>query len=89
MTPRLISTQEYMQVAGPSGGLLEPQTRDILLTLACVSNAFKEPALDILWRVLPNLSPLLRLFPTECITFKPTGSGQNKLVSRLCHASVG
>ncbi|KAH6901863.1 hypothetical protein BKA70DRAFT_1307654 [Coprinopsis sp. MPI-PUGE-AT-0042] len=37
--------------------------RPRLLRLALTCNAFREPALDILWRNLDNLAPLLRLLP--------------------------
>lgn len=38
--------------------------RQTLLAAATTCNAFKNCALDALWRVIPSLIPLLQLFPS-------------------------
>ncbi|KAI9069373.1 hypothetical protein FKP32DRAFT_73807 [Trametes sanguinea] len=43
---------------------LEQDHRRTLARCACVSTAFSQAALPILWRQLPSLVPLLRLFPS-------------------------
>ncbi|KAF8428489.1 hypothetical protein L210DRAFT_3419307 [Boletus edulis BED1] len=43
--------------------IFEWERRDTLASLARTCHAFEEPALDLLWRVLPNLSPLARCLP--------------------------
>lgn len=41
--------------------------RRALVSLACVSQAFSSPALDVLWAALPTFSPLARLFPVTTV----------------------
>ncbi|KAG9043210.1 hypothetical protein FS837_009871 [Tulasnella sp. UAMH 9824] len=55
------------------------ERRDFLaILLSC--KAFHIPALDRLWEVIPNLSPLLRMLPKETIDFTVEKSHQGKLV---------
>lgn len=44
------------------------QTRKNLLFAAKTCKAFSEPALNLLWRVLPSLLPLLLLLPSAEVT---------------------
>ena len=44
------------------------QTRKDLLSAAKICKAFSGPALDLLWRVLPSLLPLLLLLPSAEVT---------------------
>lgn len=39
-----------------------------LVSLTLVSRDFKEPALDVLWRTLPDFTSLARLFPTTLVS---------------------
>jgi hypothetical protein len=41
--------------------------RQTLVSLACVSQAFSSPALDVLWAALHDFSPLARLFPETIV----------------------
>lgn len=40
-------------------------SRHNLLSLAFVSKAFHEPALDLLWELQDSLSPLIKTFPAD------------------------
>lgn len=51
----------------PSSGRATPCDRQTLVSLACVSQAFSSPALDVLWAVLHTFSPLARLFPETIV----------------------
>ncbi|KIO28049.1 hypothetical protein M407DRAFT_231267 [Tulasnella calospora MUT 4182] len=55
------------------------ERRDLRNTLL-VCKAFHTPALDRLWEVIPNLSPLLRILPQDAIDFMVEKSHQGKLV---------
>lgn len=47
--------------------LESPGGRRSLSRLARTCKAFKEPALNVLWRDLDSLNPLLALFPTNLL----------------------
>jgi hypothetical protein len=47
--------------------------RQTLLALALVSRMFKDPALNILWKRLPDFSPIARLFPRHAVTMIKRG----------------
>jgi hypothetical protein len=38
-----------------------------LASLACLSRTFKEPAITVLWKILPNFLPLVRLLPGNMV----------------------
>ena len=56
-----------------------------LLALAITCRAFKEPALDVLWADLDNLSPLVRCLPEAFHQLSQAGSEVRRLQAFVTH----
>ena len=68
-TPEALKNQDilsliFQQFDLQPGSQTVAQTRKDLFSAAKTCKAFVEPALDLLWRVLPSLLPLLMLLPS-------------------------
>ena len=53
-----------------------------MAALAVACQTFREPALDILWRSLPSLGPLLRCLPEDAYTIVHRFDGAITMVSK-------
>ncbi|KAI0664102.1 hypothetical protein C8Q70DRAFT_218527 [Cubamyces menziesii] len=66
------------------------ETLRTLAVLARTCRAFKDPALDVLWREIPDLSVLIEfLFPAELLRYKSEFDGMTSRLSFLSNPNVG
>ena len=68
-------------------GYVKSQDLASLATLVRTSPIFSESALNVLWRGMPNLIPLLLCMPSDLIGKRETRDGHTELVRPHTHES--
>ena len=78
---------QALHIAEIASDICKHSSNTTLATLARTCKAFKDPALQELWRVLPNPIPLVQCFPPHVWTVEGDTLVRSELIKSHCRRS--